>query len=151
MDSYSSAGTDYSFIKRELERAGYLTDEERGQRVGSAVNALFAVLDGQELDLLDRKTVAQLFSSLVEKDGDLGVKAGPRSAWKPFYLGSFPYGSTVRVRVDAYDTPAGARHNGLTGIFVTAHAGRAFVQYAGRKDGSGHEHAPAKLEVLWKE
>jgi hypothetical protein len=145
-----SAGTDYGFVERELEKAGYLADGERGQRVTDAVTALFAVLDGQELDLDDRAAVSKLFASLVVRDGDLGNTAGPRSIWKQFYLGSFKYGATVRVKVDAYDTPAGSKHNGLTGTFVSVHAARARVQYHGRKDGSGHEHHPSKLEILWK-
>lgn len=150
VDSGDVTGTDYSFVERELKSAGYLTDGERGEAAVKAVSALFGVLDGQELDLPDRRAFAQLFTSLVEKDGDLGNRAGPRSEWKQFYLGSFPYLSTVRVKVDAYDTPAGRRHNGLTGIFVSAHAGRAFVQYHGRRDGFGHEHHPTKLEILVK-
>lgn len=142
-------GTDYSFIERELEKAGYLTNEERGSKTVEAVTALFAVLDGQSLDLVDRKIVAQLFASLTEKDGSLGVQtAGARAVWKQFYLGTYPYLSTVRVKVDAYDTPAGSRHNGLTGVFVAVRGGRALVQYHGRKDGSGHEHHPTKLEIL---
>jgi hypothetical protein len=146
MDKQRDVGTDYSFVQRELENAGYRSEDG----ITAAVEALFATLDGAELDLLKRRAAAQLFTSLVEKDGSLGTKAGPRSQWKQFYLGTFPYGSTVRVRTDAYETPSGARHNGLTGIFVSAHAGRAFVQYHGRKDGSGHEHHPSKLEVLWR-
>lgn len=145
MDTYRSEGSDYSFIDRELEKAGY-----KDNSIPDAVLALFAVLDGRGLDLKDRKAVAQLFSTLVGKDGELGNKAGPRSVWRQFYLGTFPYQTTVRVKPDAYDTPAGRRHNGLTGIFASARAGRVLVQYHGRHDGSGHEHAPDKLEVLWK-
>lgn len=148
MDSYQSSGTDYGFVERELEKAGYT--DERGEHVADSVTALFAVLDGRGLDLSDRKAVAQLFASLVAKDGSLGNKAGPRSVWKQFYLGTFPYRTTVRVKLDAYDTPGGQRHNGLTGEFASARAGRVLVQYHGRHDGSGHEHAPDKLEVLWK-
>ncbi len=145
MDSNLGSGTDYRFVERELEKAGY-----KDSSIPDAVTALFAVLDGRGLDLKDRKAVAQLFASLVAKDGDLGNKAGPRSVWRQFYLGTFPYQTTVRVKPDAYDTPAGSRHNGLTGTFASARAGRAMVQYHGRHDGSGHEHAPDKLEVLWK-
>lgn len=141
-------GTAYDFVNRELTKAGYRVDGERGDKTVDAVTALFAVLDGQNLDLTARRAVAQLFSTLVEKDGDLGVEGTQRSTWKQFYLGTFPYLSTVRVKVDAYDTPAGRQHNGLTGIFVSAHAGRAYVQYSGRRDGSGHEHHPTKLEIL---
>jgi hypothetical protein len=150
VDSSGGVGSDYRFVELELAKAGYLTDEERGDGVVEAVTALFAVLDGQDLDLEERRSVAQLFASLVEGDGSLGTKAGPRSQWKQFYLGSYPYGSTVRVKTDAYDTIAGKRHNGLTGIFVAARAGRATVQYHGRKDGSGHEHHYSKLEILVK-
>ena len=148
MEKHKSTGSDYAFIERELSAAGYSKNK---QQIPDAVAMLFAVLDSQELDPEDRRAAAQLFSSLVEKDGDLGNKAGPRSIWKPFYLGMFSYGVTVRVRTDAYDTPAGSRHNGLTGIFVSAHAGRALVQYHGRRDGSGHEHHPDRLEVLVKQ
>ena len=150
MDGYQGVGTDYSFVERELQRGGYFTDEGTGTRLSDVVQALFATLDGGNLDLRDRKAVAQLFSTLVEKDGALGQTVGTRSTWKQFYLGTFQYGTTVRVKTDAYDTPAGKRHNGLTGTFVSAYAGRAYVQYHGRKDGSGHEHSPYKLEALWK-
>lgn len=149
-NDYQAAGTDYSFIQREIESAGYHTEDGRGERISAALLALFATLDGQGLDLSDRRSVAQIFSTLVEQDGNLGTKAGPRSQWKQFYLGTFPYGSTVRVKPGAYATPAGSRHNGLTGTFVSARAGRAYVQYHGRHDGSGHEHSPTNLEILWR-
>lgn len=146
----NSVGTDYSFIKRELEKAGYFTDEERGDQVSDSVLALFAVLDGRELDRVDRETVARLFASLVEKDGNLGVRSGPRSEWKQLHLGEVPYGTTVRVKPDAYDTPAGSKHNGLTGTFAAARGGRVFIEYHGRVNGLGHEHHPDKVEYLWR-
>lgn len=149
MEKYRAEGTDYSFVEQQLEKVGY---GDRTEAIAGAVVALFAVLDGRGLDLADRKAAAQLFATLVERDGELGAKGGPRSVWKQFHLGSFQYGCTVRVKPDAYpaDSP-GSRHNGLTGVFVSAYAGRAYVQYHGRKDGSGHEHSPKVLEVLWKE
>jgi len=142
------AGTDYSFIERELEKAGYYTDRERGTAASAAVLALFAVLDGQELSLEERGTVARLFASLAENDGSLGNQAGPRSEWKQFYLGVVPYGTTVRVKVDAYDTVTGSAHNGLTGTFTSAHSGRCYITYHGRP--GGHEHHPNKVEILKK-
>ena len=147
MEKQKSTGTSYAFIERELSAAGYQADE---QKIATTVLALFATLDGQETDPLARRAAAQLFASLVEKDGDLGNAAGPRSQWKQFYLGMFPYGSTVRIKTDAYDTPAGKRHNGLTGLFASVRAGRVLVQYHGRRDGSGHEHHPDNLEILVK-
>lgn len=143
-------GTDYGFVERELEKAGYFTDGERGTAAAAAVRALFAVLDGQELPLEERGVVARLFGHLAENDGSLGNQAGPRSEWKQFYLGVVPYGTTVRVKPDAYDTVTGKPHNGLTGTFVSARAGRCVIQYHGRVAGYGHEHHPSKVEILKK-
>jgi len=143
-------GTDYSFVERELERGGYFTDVERGAALSASIIHLFETLDASELDEDEREVAAKLFASLVEKDGNLGIRANARSQWKQFYLGQYQYGATIRVKPDAYDTLAGSRHNGLVGVFAATRAGRCMIAYYGRKDGTGHEHHPSKLEVLLK-
>lgn len=144
------SGTDYSFVERELERGGYFTDVERGAALSASIIKLFETLDAAELDTEERDVAAKLFASLTEKDGDLGIRSTSRSEWKQFYLGENPYGCTIRVKPDAYDTIGGARHNGLVGTFAAARSGRCMIVYYGRNDGTGHEHHPSKLEVLLK-
>jgi hypothetical protein len=144
------SGTDYSFVERELERGGYFTDVERGAALSASVIKLFETLDAADLDLEERDVAAKLFSSLVERDGDLGIRTSHRGEWKQFYLGQYQYGATVRVKTDAYDSLSGSRHNGLVGTFAATRAGRCMIVYYGRKDGTGHEHHPSKLEVLLK-
>ena len=141
-------GTDYTHVEQKLRAAGYFTDEAYGETIASSVLELFAVLDGQGLDLHDRETVASLFAALAKGDFELGDRATGRSEWHPFFLGDNAYGSVVRVRTDAYSTPVGRRHNGLTGVFTAAHGGRAYITYHGRRLGGAHEHAPDRLEVL---
>jgi len=143
-------GTDYSFVERELERGGYFTDVERGAALSASIIRMLETLDASELDVEEREVAVKLMAALVEKDGDLGIRATHRSEWRQFYLGQYQYGVTVRVKPDAYDTISGSRHNGLVGTFVAARAGRCMISYYGRKDGTGHEHHPSKLEVMLK-
>lgn len=133
--------TNYTELERILDTAGYATSE-----IKDALLEVFYLFDGRALSEENRRIVAQLLESVLEKR----ISEPIEGEWEPFKLGETRKGVTVRVKKDAYDAPGGQKHNGLVGYLVDIRSGRCIVQYLGRNDGVGHYHPPSSIEVLKK-
>lgn len=143
--------TEREWAREQLRLAGYDTKNPSRVSISNSVELLFAELDQMNHTPESRRIVVELFSKLAT-----GHAIAPRQVqdvgarWVPFRLGNVPAGSTVRVKMDAYESAAGHTHNGMVGKLVAARGGYAVVQYSESSEGTGHRHAPDALEVLEK-
>lgn len=137
----------YDELREHLVRVGY---SEESVFVKTITNLAYT-LDASELTESDRSIVLQLFSSKgLEQLQSLSGKLPESYRWSEFEIGNTRVGDVVRVRLDAYDSISGGRHNGLVGIIESVYAGRVEVRYVGRYADIPQTHPREKLEILKK-
>lgn len=140
---------DYKDLEDQLIAIGFDDDHEFGEQVRSAALAVALTIDSYALpdDALD--TILEIISSHGRKNLEsLPQRVLNGSEWDEFALGNVAIGDFVRVKRDAYDSPTGAKHNGLVGTlgFVKGH--RCSVNYIGSSTGKTMKHPMEKLESL---
>jgi hypothetical protein len=144
---------DIEWAEEQLSLAGY-TDErsQESKEIRNAVLLLALQFNSLDVKPVDKVTALELFNKLAQEEELVGREVQrPDARWTEFNLGGeVRPGATVRVRQNAYEGSAGENHNGMVGRFVAARGGQAIVQYANSSEGTGHRHAPDKLEVLVK-
>lgn len=118
------------------------------QEVVKAMVSLAVVLDRQGLTQ-DQKT---LVYNLLSEAGRDSLKQLPEKAlageWKDFDYGNVKIGDYVRVKVDAYDSPSGMKHNGRVGVLKYMTHNRCTVDYVGDELGNAMKHPMEMLESL---
>lgn len=124
-----------------LDRLGYPEDSD----ISKVAERIFNTVEAQTSD----GTTKRVASSLVSDYYAGGFDVLPTNVqWVPFQMERVEVGDTIRVRMDAYDNPLGARHNGLAGSIAAIRGGRVIVKYFGRIDGTGVPHQPELLEMI---
>jgi hypothetical protein len=138
---------DIDTLLKNLEQAGYDPESE----ITKTILNLAYTLDASELSESDRSIVLQLFSSKgLEQLQNLSGRIPNSYKWSDFEIGNTREGDVVRVRLDAYTTESGAKHNGLVGVIESVYAGRVTVRYYGRYADIPQIHPREKLEILKK-
>lgn len=141
---------DYEQLQRQLIRAG-IGEYAPDSSVLVAIEALAYTLDAQELTEEQRGIVLQLFSKVGLEQLERTSKDIPKRAqWVEYQIGVTTFGDIVRVKLDAYDSPSGSKHNGLVGKIESVFAGRVGVRYIGRYADTLQEHPRGNLQVLKK-
>lgn len=143
---------DVNWAEEQLKDAGYTDRTQESINVREAAMLLVLQFNSIDLGAAEKLEVLEMFSKLAQQHELVGRDVqSPGARWTAFELGGeVRPGATVRVRESAYTGDAGAKHNGRSGHFVAARGGQAIVQYANSTEGTGHRHAPDKLEVLVK-
>lgn len=138
---------DFDDLSKKLELAGY---DPKGEVVKTILNLAYT-LDASGLSESDRSIVLQLFSSKgLEQLQNLSGRIPSSYKWSEFEIGNTREGDVVRVRLDAYTTDTGMKHNGLVGVIESVYAGRVTVRYYGRYADIPQIHPREKLEILKK-
>lgn len=143
---------DVDWAEEQLKDAGYTDRTQESINVREAAMLLVLQFNSIDMGAAEKLEVLEMFSKLAQQHELVGRDVqSPGARWTVFELGGeVRPGATVRVRENAYEGDAGAKHNGRSGHFVAARGGQAIVQYANSTEGTGHRHAPDKLEVLVK-
>ena len=141
---------DPEWAKDQLDQAGFTDSDQQLKNVREAVMMLVLQFNSIDVPDVDKLESLPLFTKLAHRMELVGRDVQtPGARWTEFQLGGeVRPGATVRVREDAYEGAAGARHNGRVGKLVAARGGQAVVQYANSAESTGHRHTPDKLEAL---
>lgn len=138
---------DFDMLSKNLEEAGYVPDSE----ITKTILNLAYTLEASGLSESDRSIVLQLFSSKgLEQLQNLSGRIPSSYKWSAFEIGNTREGDVVRVRLDAYSTDSGMKHNGLVGVIESVYAGRVTVRYYGRYADIPQTHPRELLEILKK-
>jgi hypothetical protein len=118
------------------------------QDVVDAMVSLAAVLDRH--GLTDEQK--DLVYTLLSEAGRESLKELPEKVltgeWQDFDYGNVKIGDYVRVKIDAYDSPTGAPHNGRVGILKHMSHNRCTVQYVGTELGDAMKHPVQMLDSV---
>ncbi len=138
---------DYDDLKERLILAGF----SEGSEVFKAVNNLAIVLDNEEISETHRELVLEVFSkTALEQISSLPKEFLSQNKWMVFDYGNVKKGDYVRVRLNAYDSPIGVKHNGRLGILIDMKAWRCKVQYIGMPQVETMVHPMDNLESIRK-
>lgn len=138
---------DYEDFQRRLVFAGYEKDSE----VYTTIMRLAVVLDNEEISDTSREIVLNLFSkSALDQLIEVPTNVLGQTVWKSFDYGNVQKGEYVRVRLDAYDSLTGQKHNGRVGILMDMAAWRCKVKYLGMPGIEIMTHPMDNLESLQK-
>lgn len=137
---------DHGKLKDELQALGY-GDSEEHQKVVQALLAVHLTLAHAGLTEDAQSTVLDLLSTTGRKALET-TKHYAEQDWRDFDYGNVKQGDFVRVKKDAYDSPSGARHNGLVGVLKFMKSGQCSVEYVGLAAGNVHKHPMTKLDSL---
>lgn len=135
---------DHEGLRKKLELLGYTGLRETDE---SLIQAFVAVqLTLQSFDLSKDAQGAVL--DLLSTTGTEALKIAPEGEWRDFDYGNVQEGDFVRVKVDAYDSETGAKHNGLVGILESMRSGIATVRYLGLASNNKMRHPKEQLDSL---
>lgn len=138
---------DVEGLRSKIESMGYSPDREDDEKVIQALVAVHLTLETLELSEDAREVVLDLLSS-VGREGMETLPPVTEDSWKDFDYGNVKINDFVRVKTNAYDSPSGARHNGLVGILTDMRGGQCTVRYIGRASGNVMRHPMEKLDSL---
>lgn len=138
---------DVEGLRSKIESMGYDPNREDDEKVIQALVAVHLTLETLELSEDAREVVLDLLSS-VGREGMETLPPVTEDSWKDFDYGNVKINDFVRVKTNAYDSPSGARHNGLVGILTDMRGGQCTVRYIGRASGNVMRHPMEKLDSL---
>lgn len=132
----------YEELSARVRAAGY------DGAIHDAIVSVAVSVDKFDLTKEQKSVVLDFISSSGREQLDALPDRLLDGEWENFNYGNVKIGDYVRVRVDAYDSPTGAKHNGLVGILARADARRFVVQYLGEHVGQSMPHPETSLESL---
>lgn len=138
---------DHENLRAKLVSLGYNGDHIDDESLVQALVAVYLTLGTLELSEAARGTILDLLSA----SGRTSVDAFPtvtEEDWENFSYGNVKFGDFVRVKRDAYDSPSGARHNGLVGVLTAMRGGQCTVKYLGLAAGNTQPHPMENLDSL---
>jgi len=134
-------------IRERLVSLGYSGLREDDESLIQALVAVHLTLESFELSEGAQGAILDLLSA----NGRDAMKSTPvfsEEDWIDFDYGNVTMGDFVRVKVDAYDSESGSRHNGLVGIMTYMYGGNCTVNYIGLATGNSQKHPVSKLDSL---
>lgn len=138
---------DHDGIRERLSSLGYNGSHTDDEKVAQALIAVHLTLQSLELTEGAQNTVLDLLSS----NGRKALEVTPHfteDMWRDFDYGNVKQGDFVRIKVDAYDSVSGSRHNGLVGVLKFMQGGQCSVEYIGLAAGNVQKHPMTKLDSL---
>jgi hypothetical protein len=139
--------SNFNGLREKLTNLGYTGLREDDESLIQALSALYLTLETFELSEAAREAILGFLSATGREDLESTPIFG-EDAWMSFDYGNVKLGEFVRVKSDAYDSPTGARHNGLVGILSHMSAGKCTVSYIGLASGNSQHHPMEKLDSL---
>jgi hypothetical protein len=139
---------DHNDLRALLANVGYDGSHAEDENIINAIVAVSLTLESIPLSKEAREIVIAL-SGWDVMDELSNLPLFGEDAWmKDFDYGNDKVGSIVRVKPDAYDSPSGARHNGLVGVLNSLSGHRAEVRYIGLGAGNSMKHSKENLQSL---